>query len=83
MLNMYTEAYPGGRADSGVGLRPLVCWDCGFESRWDHECIFLVKGVCCQVEVSASGWSLGQRSYTTCGESECALENSKNRRRKL
>jgi len=34
MLNLYTEANPGGRAVSGVGLRPLVCWDCGFESRW-------------------------------------------------
>ena len=27
--------------------------------------------VCCQVEVSASGWSLVQRSPTECGVSEC------------
>jgi len=24
---------PGDRAVRGVGLRPLTCWDCGFESR--------------------------------------------------
>ena len=55
MLNMCTEANPGGRAVSGVGLRPLVCWDCGFESRWGHKCLFLLKGVCCQAKVSTSG----------------------------
>jgi len=27
----------------------------------------LVTVVCCQVEVSASGWSLAQRSPTECG----------------
>jgi hypothetical protein len=32
--------------------------------------------VCCQVEVSASGWSLVQRSPTNCGVSECDLEVS-------
>ena len=26
------RARPGGRAVSGVGLLPLACWDCGFES---------------------------------------------------
>jgi len=23
-----------GRVIEGVGLRPLACWDCGFEYRW-------------------------------------------------
>ena len=33
--------------------------------------------LCCQVEVSASGWSLVQRSPTECGVSECDREASK------
>jgi hypothetical protein len=57
---------PGGRAIQGVGLRRLVCWDYGFESpRW-HGCLPIVIDVCCQVEFSASGWSLVQRSPTVC-----------------
>jgi hypothetical protein len=28
-----------GRAVWGVGLRPLACWDCGFESRREHGCL--------------------------------------------
>ena len=43
------------RAASGVDLRPLACWDCGFESRRRHGYLSLVSAVCCQVEVSASG----------------------------
>jgi hypothetical protein len=31
--------------------------------------------VCCQVEVSASGWSLVQRSPTECGDTECDHED--------
>jgi hypothetical protein len=27
------------RAVYGVGLRPLACWDCGFESLRSHECL--------------------------------------------
>jgi hypothetical protein len=33
-----------------------------------------VSVVCCQVEVSATAWSLVQRSPTDCGESECDRE---------
>jgi hypothetical protein len=36
-----------------IGLRPLACWDCGFESQRVHECSSVVSVVCCQVEVSA------------------------------
>jgi hypothetical protein len=53
-----------------VGLRPFVCWDCGFESNRGHGCMSLVSVVCCQVEVSAMGWSLVQRSPTECGVSK-------------
>ena len=46
-------ADPTGRAVSGVGLLPLACWHCGFESRQGHGCLSLVSVVYCQVEVSA------------------------------
>jgi hypothetical protein len=37
-----------------------------------HECLSLVSFVCCQVEVSASGWTLFESSPTECGvTSEC------------
>jgi hypothetical protein len=39
----------------GVSLRPLVCWDCEFESRRGHGYLSVVSVVCCQVEVSATG----------------------------
>jgi hypothetical protein len=67
---------PSGRAVWGVGLRPLAYWDCGFESRREHGCLFLVSVVCCQVEVSASGWSLFQRSPTEWDVSELDHESS-------
>ena len=63
------------RAVQGVGLQSLVCWDCGFESRRWHGCLSLVNVVCCQVEVSASGWSLVQRSPTDCVVSVCDRES--------
>jgi hypothetical protein len=43
-----------GRAVSGVGLRSLACWNCGFESRGKHGRRSLVIVVCYQIEVSAS-----------------------------
>jgi hypothetical protein len=53
----------------GLGLQPLACWDCGFESRRRHGCLSLVSVVCCQV-VSATGRSLVQGSPTECGVSK-------------
>ena len=41
---------------------PLACWDCGFESHRGHRCPSVG-----QVEVSATSWSLVQRSPTDCG----------------
>jgi hypothetical protein len=62
----------------GVGLRPFACWDGGFESRLGHGCLSVVSVVCCQVEVSATSWSLVQRSPTDCGVSKvCDREASK------
>jgi hypothetical protein len=70
-LYIYSADY-SGRA----GLRPLACWDCGFELHRHYGCLSVVSVVCCQVEVSASGWSLVQRSPTECGVSECDREAS-------
>ena len=38
--------------------------------------VFFVSVVCCEVEVSASGWSLVQRSPIECGVSECDRQAS-------
>ena len=47
----------------GVGVRQLVCWDCGFEYCLGlHECLCLVSVACPQVEVSTSGRSIIKRS---------------------
>ena len=78
--NMKT-AGPRGLAVEGVGLGPLACWACGFESRRRHGCLSFVSFVCGQVEVCASGWSLVQRSPTECGVSECDHESSIVRKR--
>ena len=47
-------ADPSSRAVLGVGLRPLTCCDCGFESHPWHGCLSFVSVVCCQVQVSAT-----------------------------
>ena len=49
-------------------------------SRRGLGCLSRVSVVCCQVEVSALGWSLFQRSPTECGVSECDHESSIMRR---
>jgi hypothetical protein len=62
-------------------LRSLACWDCGFESHRGHGCLSLVSVVCCQVEVSATSWSLVQRSPTECGVSESVIVKPRQMRR--
>ena len=44
-----------------------------FESRRGHGCLSVVSVMCCQVEVSATGWSLVQRSPTYCNASLCVI----------
>ena len=63
------KAGPNGPAVQGVGLQPLACWDCGFESHRWHGCLSVVSVLCFQVEVSATSWSLVQRSSSDCGAS--------------
>ena len=48
--------------------------------RW-QRCVFL-SAVCCQVEVTATSWSLVQRSPTDCVVSECDRQVSVTRRHK-
>ena len=45
----------------------------GSNSAGAHGCPSVVSVVCCQVEVSASGCSLVQRSPTDCGASLCVM----------
>jgi hypothetical protein len=43
------------------------------KSHREHGCLSLVSVVCCQVEVSATSWSLVQRSRTDCGVSQMCV----------
>jgi hypothetical protein len=61
-LTRLITAYPGHRAVQGASLRPLACWDCGFESR----CLSLVIVMCYQVEVCATGRSQAQSNPAEC-----------------
>jgi hypothetical protein len=65
-----------------IGLQPLACWDCGFESHRRHGCLSVVSVVCCQVEVPATDWSLVQRSPTNCGTLRVIKKPQKMRRLK-
>jgi hypothetical protein len=79
-VSIIKPADPSGSTVWAAGLRPLACWDYGFESRRGHGCLSVVSDVCCQVEVFASGRSLIQRSATDCGASKCDREASTMRR---
>ena len=54
-------------------LRPLACWDLEFEFHWRHGYLSVVSVGCCQVEVSATSWSLVQSSPTDSGASLCVI----------
>jgi hypothetical protein len=46
LLQLITvNADASGRAVQGVSLRPLACWDSGFESRRGHGCLSLLNVV--------------------------------------
>jgi len=62
-----------------LGLWPLACWDCGFESHPGHGYLSVVSVVCCQVEVSATDWSFVQRSPTECGALLCVIKKPRKR----
>jgi len=60
----------------GLYQWPLAWWNCGFESRRGRGYLSRVIVVCCQVEVSATGRSLFQRSPDECGVSGRNIETS-------
>ena len=66
------------RSRRGSAAARLLGWR--FRVLPGHGCLSVVCVVCCQVEVSASGWSLIQRSPTKCGVSECVRMTSITRR---
>ena len=74
-----TDKYPcllwdsNPRSQQASGRRPLACWYLGFESHRRHGYLSVVSVVCCQVEVSATSWSLVQRSPTDCCASLCVI----------
>ena len=41
---------PVAERSKGEGLRPLACWDCGFEIRRGHGCLSVVSVVCATVK---------------------------------
>ena len=69
-------AVTSGRAVKDVDLRPLVFWDCGFESRRRLGYQSVVSVVRCQLEFSATGRSHVQRRPTRCGMSKCDSRTS-------
>ena len=50
VLLLHTSVFNCIIWDCRSGLRPLACWNCGFESRRVHGCLSLVSDVCCQVK---------------------------------
>jgi len=68
----------GPNAVWDVGLRLLAFWEYRLEFRRGHGYISLslVYVVCCQVEGSATSWSLVQRSPTVYGVYDCDCEAS-------
>jgi hypothetical protein len=63
--------WPRGLTRGSAAVRLLGLW---VRIPPGHECLSVVSVVCCQVEVSATGWSLVQRSPTKCDVSECDRE---------
>ena len=68
VIHNYRSQWPRGlrRGSAAAGLLGLRIW-----IPLGRGCLSFVSDVCCQIEVSASGWSLFQRSPTECDVSEC------------
>jgi hypothetical protein len=69
----YQSRWPRGLRRGSAAVRLLGLW---VPVPPGHRCLAVVMVACCQVEVSASGWSLVQRSSTKCRVSECDPEAS-------
>ena len=65
--------WPRGLRRRSTAARLLRSWVRIPPEAW----MSVLSVVCCQVEVSATSWSLVQRSPTDCGVSLCELEKTK------
>ena len=65
---------PGGRTVQYVGLRPLACWDCGFESRRGHGCLSVVNVVCSTGRGLCDRRPATGRSLIQGSPAECVIE---------
>ena len=65
--------YISNRSQWSHSLRPLDCRKCGFESHRGHGSLSVVGVVCGQIEISAAGLPLVQRSPTDYGASLCVV----------
>ena len=61
--------WPRGLRRRSAAARLLESWVRIPPGAW----IFVVSVLCCYVEVSATNWSLVQRSPTDCGASLCVI----------
>jgi hypothetical protein len=62
--------WPPGLRRRSAAVRLLGLW---VRIPPGHGCLSLVNVVCCQVQVSASGWALVQRSLADCGVSKMSV----------
>ena len=67
VIDFVTLIQKRSRSQWPSGLRPLACWDFGFESHWAHGCLSFASVVCRQAEISATGRYLAQGSPTDRG----------------
>jgi hypothetical protein len=64
MIYVCRSQWPRGLRRGSAAARLLGLW---------HGCLSLVSVVWCQVEVSATSWSLVQRRSTDCGVSQMCV----------
>jgi hypothetical protein len=65
-LNTLKCSGPNGHAGEGVDLGARGSTEREIESRRRHGCLSLVGVLCCGEEVSATSWSLVQKSHIKC-----------------
>jgi len=68
--------WPRGLSRRSTAARLLRLW---IRIPPGHGCLSVVRVVCCQVEVSATDWSLVQRSPTDCGALLCVITKPRKR----
>ena len=73
--NSCRSQWPRGLRRRSSAARLLRLWVRIPPEAWT----FVVSVVCCQVEVSATDWSLVQRSTTGCGASLCVIKKPRKR----